>query len=46
MGLLLQAAARAQAVEIAINVERQEIARMIRRTSCRGSFDTLKAELC
>jgi len=42
--LLLQAAAGAQAIEVAVQVELQEITRMIRRASCGSGSDTLEAE--
>src|SRR5215831_7717006 len=46
MRLLLQATAGAQAIERAIKVELQEIARMIRRASCGRRCDALEAERC
>lgn len=46
MGRLLQATAGAPAREIAVQLELQEIAGMIRRAACRGRVDALKAALC
>src|SRR5262249_55050193 len=46
MGFLLQTTARTQAVEIAVNIQLQEIAGIVRRASGRGSCDTVKAQSC